>query len=102
MNVLTLANGGGGHEGGTGRGGGPRANAGAGTDKIARAVQQIAALPRDDSGRVVFPVGPVHGVTLEDLGVVQPPHLQVGLNASNPVCFTPRSRSFTTCSYRTS
>lgn len=67
---------------GTGRGGGPRANAGAGSmDKIARAVLQVAALPRDEAGQVQLPVGPVHGVTVEDLGVVQPPGSQ-GYNSA--------------------
>jgi len=60
---------------GTGRGGGSDASAGS-LDKIVRAAQQIAALPRDNDGRVVFPVGFVHGVMPEDLGVVQSPRLQ--------------------------
>ena len=53
---------------------GPRGNPGAGNlDKIQRAKLQIEKLPRDEEGRVVLPVGPVQGVTLECLGVVQPP-----------------------------
>ena len=56
------------------RGGGARATAAVGSmDKNARAVHQISTLPRGEDGKVVLPVGPIHGVTLEHLGSVQPP-----------------------------
>ena len=42
-------------------------------DKNARAVHQISLLTRGEDGKVVLPVGPIHGVTLESLGAVQPP-----------------------------
>ena len=57
-----------------GRGGGARATAAVGSmDKNARAVHQISLLTRGEDGKVVLPVGPIHGVTLESLGAVQPP-----------------------------
>jgi len=59
--------------GGGARGGGPRANAGGSVDKIARAKAQVDALPRSRDGVVIMPVGPIHGVTVESLGEVQPP-----------------------------
>ena len=43
------------------------------TDKNARAVHRISLLTRGEDGKVVLPVGPIHGVTLESLGAVQPP-----------------------------
>ena len=56
------------------RGGGARATAAVGSmDKNARAVHQISLLTRGEDGKVVLPVGPIHGVTLESLGAVQPP-----------------------------
>jgi chromodomain-helicase-DNA-binding protein 6 len=51
---------------------GPRAAALGNMDKVERAKMQIDKLPRDKKGRVRLPVGPVQGVTLECLGVVQP------------------------------
>ena len=53
---------------------GPRAGAVPGNlDKVQRAKLQIEKLPRDENGLARLPFGPVHGVTLEALGVVQPP-----------------------------